>query len=98
MTEIRQTAEFAKWLKALRDIRAKAKVLVRIERLADGNSGNVKAVGGGVSELKIDFGPGYRVYFANRGEALIILLTGGDKDSQADDVKKAKRILSELED
>jgi putative addiction module killer protein len=85
---IRQTVEFDKWLRGLRDPRGKAKVLVRIDRLALGNPGNVRPVGEGVSELRIDFGPGYRVYYQQRGD-LIYLLCGGDKDSQDTDVQKA---------
>src|SRR3984893_2482440 len=98
MIEVRQTAEFAEWLRELSDIRAKAKIAARIDRLALGNPGDVAAVGEGVSELRIHFGPGHRVYFVQRGRALVILLCGGDKSSQAGDIKTAKQLASELED
>lgn len=95
MVEIIRSETFDRWLRKLSDRRAAAKVQVRIDRLALGNAGDVKPVGGGVSELRIDAGPGYRVYFARRGERLIILLCGGDKSSQGDDIRTASRILSE---
>lgn len=96
MVEIRKTELFANWLDNLRDIRAKARVLVRIERLASGNAGDVKPIGEGVSEMRIDHGPGYRVYFIQRGSALIILLAGGDKSSQSRDIKSAIRLARNL--
>ena len=96
MVEIRKTELFAKWLDNLRDIKAKARVLVRIERLASGNAGDVKPVGEGVSEMRIDYGPGYRVYFIQRGSELIILLAGGDKSSQSRDIKAAVRLAQNL--
>jgi len=96
MIEIRKTELFAKWLDNLRDIQAKACVLVRIERLASGNAGDVKPVGEGVSEMRIDYGPGYRVYFIQRGSELIILLAGGDKSSQSRDIKAAIRLAQNL--
>lgn len=83
MIEIRKTDVFAQWLDGLRDIQARARVQARIERLAAGNSGDVEPVGEGVSELRINYGPGYRVYFKKRGRELIILLAGGDKSTQA---------------
>jgi putative addiction module killer protein len=98
MIEVRQTAEFAEWLRALSDIRAKAKIAARIDRLALGNPGDVAPVGEGVSELRVHYGPGYRVYFVQRGRALVILLCGGDKSTQAGDIKAAKQLASELED
>jgi len=96
MVEIRKTELFAKWIDNLRDVQAKARVLVRIERLASGNTGDVKPVGEGISEMRIDYGPGYRVYFTKRGSELIILLAGGDKGSQAADIKVAIRLASNL--
>ena len=96
MTEIRKTAVFAKWLDALREIRARARVLARIERLAVGHSGDARPVGEGVSELRIDYGPGYRVYFKKRGRSLIILLAGGDKRTQARDIRTALRLAQNL--
>ncbi|GFE56523.1 toxin, RelE family protein [Geobacter sp. AOG1] len=96
MTEIRKTELFATWLDSLRDIQAKARVLIRIERLALGNAGDVKPVGEGVSEMRIDYGPGYRVYFIQRGSELIILLAGGDKSSQSRDIKAAIRLAQNL--
>ena len=96
MIEIRKTELFAKWLDDLRDIQAKARVLVRIERLASGKAGDVKPVGEGISEMRIDYGPGYRVYYTKRGSELIILLAGGDKSSQSRDIKAAIRLAQNL--
>jgi putative addiction module killer protein len=87
--EVRQTATFVRWLKGLRDRQARARILVRIQRLSLGNPGDVRAVGEGVSELRIDWGAGYRVYFIARGEALVVLLAGGDKRTQAADIRAA---------
>jgi putative addiction module killer protein len=94
--EIRKTEIFAKWLDGLRDIRARARVLARIERLAAGNPGEVAPVGEGVSELRIDYGPGYRVYYKQFGEVLVILLAGGDKQTQTKDIKTALRLARNL--
>lgn len=94
--EIRRTDLFASWLDALRDIRARARVQARIERMATGHFGDAKAVGEGVSELRIDYGPGYRVYFTKRGSQLIILLVGGDKSSQSRDIQTAQRLARDL--
>jgi putative addiction module killer protein len=96
MIEIRKTDVFVDWLDGLKDIRARARVLVRIERLAAGNPGDVKPVSEGVSELRIDYGPGYRVYFKKRGKELVILLAGGDKSSQSRDIKTALRLARNL--
>ena|SRR5579872_3160585 len=97
MLEIRETKEFANWLEALRDQVGKAKILVRIQRLASGNPGDVRPVGDGVSELRINYGPGYRIYYIRRGAAFIILLCGGDKGSQEKDIAKARKLAGELE-
>lgn len=96
MVEIRKTDIYAKWLDGLRDIRARARILVRVERLAAGNPGNVKPVGKGVSELRIDYGPSYRVYFIQHGQEVVILLAGGDKRTQAKDIKTALRLAQNL--
>jgi putative addiction module killer protein len=96
MLGIRQTETFSRWIDGLADVRARARVQVRIERLAGGNAGDVKPVGEGVSELRIDYGPGYRVYFTKRGDELLILLAGGSKRSQAVDIKTALRLARNL--
>jgi putative addiction module killer protein len=96
MLEIRKTEIFAKWLDNIPDIRARARILVRIERLAAGNHGDVEPVGEGVSELRIDYGPGYRVYYKKQGRTVIILLAGGDKHSQAKDIKATLRLARNL--
>jgi len=97
MIEVRQTAIFAEWMVGLRDLRARAKIAARIDRLALGNPGDVEPVGEGVSELRIHFGPGYRVYFKRQGPTLIVLLCGGDKSAQARDIKAAKALAAKLE-
>jgi putative addiction module killer protein len=94
--EVRQTAAFSSWLAELRDQKAVARIDIRIRRLSLGNPGDVKAVGEGVSELRIDFGPGYRVYFVQRRQIAIILLCGGDKKSQDADIARAKILAKEL--
>ena len=96
MIEIRKTKIFAKWLDGLHDIRARARILVRIERLMTGNPGDVKPVGGGVSEMRINYGPGYRVYYKLQGEKVVILLAGGDKRTQAKDIKIALSLAQNL--
>ena len=96
MVEIRKTDLFVQWLDDLSDHQARARVQARIERLATGNPGDVAPVGEGVSELRIDYGPGYRVYFRKRGQELIILLAGGDKSTQAKDIKAALRLARNL--
>ncbi len=98
MIEIRKTELFVQWLDRLRDLQARARVQARIERLAAGNPGDVEPVGEGVSELRVNYGPGYRVYFRKRGRELIILLAGGDKSTQAKDIKTALRLARHLLD
>lgn len=96
MIEIRKTDEYAKWLDGLRDLQARARIQARVERLRSGNPGDVKPVGSGVSEMRIDYGPGYRIYFIQRGELLIVLLAGGDKRTQETDIKTALRLAEHL--
>ena len=97
MIEVRRTGEFIDWLVALRDIPARARIAKRIDRIALGNFGDAKSVGGGVSELRFTFGPGYRVYYTRRGDIVVILLCGGDKGSQEQDIERAKAIAKEIE-
>ncbi len=94
---IQQTDTFANWHATLRDLRARIAIARRIDRAACGNLGDVKAVGDGVSEMRVDIGPGYRLYFTRRGEVLILLLCGGDKSSQPRDIALARRLAGELE-
>jgi len=96
MMEIRKTDVFAKWIDGLRDIQARSRILVRIERLVAGNPGDVKPIGEGVSELRIDYGPGYRLYYTICGFEVIILLVGGDKHTQARDIRTALRLARNL--
>jgi len=96
MFEIRKTETFARWIDELRDIHARARIQARIERLATGNPNDVRPVGEGVSELRIDYGPGYRVYYTKRGRTVLILLAGGDKRTQATDIKTALRLARNL--
>jgi putative addiction module killer protein len=96
MIEVRQSEAFAAWLQGLRDERARAKISVRIRRLSLGNFGDVKPVGEGVGELRIDYGAGYRLYFVRRGAAVVVLLCGGDKRTQAEDIKVAKGMAKQL--
>ena len=98
MIEVRQTKTFANWLGRLRDGRGRARIVERIRRIERGNPGDVRPVGGGVSEMRVDFGPGYRVYFVRRGAVVILLLCGGDKSSQAADIKRAKALAQKDED
>jgi putative addiction module killer protein len=95
VVEIIRSATFDKWLSGLKDARGRARVLVRIDRLALGNPGDVRPVGVGISEMRIDFGPGYRVYFMRRGQLLIVVLAGGDKSTQASDIATAKSIAEQ---
>jgi len=94
--EIRETIVFAAWFGALRDVNAKARILTRIRRLSLGNPGDVKAVGQGISELRVDYGPGYRIYFAHRGATLVILLAGGDKGTQRQDIALARELAQRV--
>ena len=96
MLEIRQTSTYADWFSNLRDRAAQTRVDIRIRRLSLGNPGDVKPIGEGVSELRVDYVPGYRVYFIKRAELYVVLLAGGDKSSQANDVAKAKALAREL--
>ena len=96
MLEVRQTDVFTDWFAGLRDREARARITVRIRRLSLGNPGDVNPVGGGVSEMRIDYGPGYRVYFVRRGEALVILVAGGDKGTQDRDIATAIELARDL--
>jgi putative addiction module killer protein len=96
MIEIRKTEHFAKWIDSLQDIRARARIQARIERLIIGNPGDVKAVGEGVSEMRIDHGPGYRVYYTQLGRSVVILLAGGNKSTQDRDIRTALRLARNL--
>ena len=96
MLEVRQTDTFASWLRALKDANAVARIAARIRRLELGNLGDVKPVGEGVSELRIDYGPGYRIYFIRQGNTVVILLCGGDKRTQNKDIRTAKRMAKEV--
>ncbi|EHK66585.1 type II toxin-antitoxin system RelE/ParE family toxin [Achromobacter arsenitoxydans] len=97
MISVRTTAAFDDWFSKLRDIRARARIQIRIDRLEMGNPGDCKAVGGGIIELRIDYGPGYRVYFTQRGAVLVMLLCGGDKSTQQADITRAKAIAAALD-
>jgi putative addiction module killer protein len=96
MIEVRQTDVFRTWLASLRDVVGKAVIARRLSRIESGNLGDAKSVGSGVSELRIDFGPGYRVYYTKRGKTVVLLLIGGDKDSQTRDIAKAKALAAQL--
>ncbi|MCE2458270.1 MAG: type II toxin-antitoxin system RelE/ParE family toxin [Dehalococcoidia bacterium] len=96
MFEIRQTEVYVLWFRRLRDRQARVRIDNRIRRLSLGNPGDVRPVGEGVSEIRIDYGPGYRVYFVRQGEALIVLLAGGDKDSQERDIRRALELARGL--
>jgi putative addiction module killer protein len=96
MTEVRQTAEFARWLRRLADPGAFARIVARIRRLELGNLGDRKSLGGGLMELRIDHGPGYRVYFIQRGTEIVILLCGGDKRTQRKDIARARDLAEML--
>jgi len=98
MIEVRQTEIFADWFTSLKDRKAKARIQARIDRMEMGNFGDVAPVGQGVSEMRIFYGAGYRVYFVQRGSIVMILLCGGDKSSQTSDINKAKELVKQLED
>lgn len=98
MIDLRRSAAFDRWLSNLRDRHAAARVQARLDRLATGNPGDMKPVGGGISELRIDYGPGYRVYFMRRGPLLVILLCGGDKSTQQQNIAMAKSIAAQWRD
>ncbi|MFH0977524.1 MAG: type II toxin-antitoxin system RelE/ParE family toxin [Spirochaetota bacterium] len=97
MVEIRQTETYRKWFISLRDRNAKVRIDIRIRRISLGNPGDVKSVGEGISELRIDYGPGYRIYFIRKESQIIILLAGGDKSTQSRDIKKARELAREME-
>lgn len=94
--EVRKTDTYDKWIRNLRDSQARNRILVRINRLVSGNPGDVRSVGQGVSELRIDYGPGYRVYYKQQGDTLVILLAGGDKSSQSKDIQNALKLAKNL--
>ncbi len=96
MIEVRKTDAYEKWFQALRDMRAQARINVRIRRLSLGNPGDVRPAGAGISELRIGYGPGYRVYFMQQGEKVVVLLGGGDKGSQSRDIAAAQRLAKEI--
>ena len=96
MIEVRQTAEFSGWLRRLRDANAVARIVARIRRMELGNPGDVRSVGKGVMEMRIAYGPGYRVYYVHRGAVIVILLCAGDKRTQRDDIKRAQEFAERL--
>ena len=96
--ELIKSSTFDRWMNSLRDVRAAARIQLRLDRMALGNPGDVKTVGDGVSEMRIDYGPGYRVYFMQRGRLVVILLCGGDKSTQSKDILQAKAIAAEWKD
>mgnify|MGYP000216849932 FL=1 len=98
MIQIQQTETYAKWFAGLRDRVVRARIDIRIRRLSLGNAGDTKPVGEGVSELRVDHGPGYRIYFIQRGEVVIVLLAGGDKSTQDKDIRNAKALANDLKE
>lgn len=96
MIEVRQTDDFAKWFKSLKDRQVRARIQARIDRIGLGSFGDCEPVGGGISEMRIHFGPGYRVYFIQRGTEIVVLLAGGSKRTQSKDILKAKRLADNL--
>lgn len=95
---LEKTSEFDKWLRKLNDRKAKAKILLRLQRIESGNLGDVSSVGDGIEEIRVHFGPGYRIYFKKQGDKLILLLIGGDKSTQDSDIKKAKSIWNQYKE
>jgi len=98
LREVVQSTTFSHWLSGLRDREARARILVRIDRLASGNPGDVRPVGSGISELRIDYGPGYRVYFVERTTVLVVLLCGGDKRTQSADIRRARKVAMQWQE
>ena len=98
MLQIQQTETYARWFAGLRDRVARARIDIRIRRLSLGNAGDAKPVGEGISEMRVDHGPGYRVYFIQRGEVVIVLLAGGDKSTQDKDIRNAKALAKDLKE
>lgn len=96
LIQIQQTETYSRWFSRLRDRQARARILIRVRRLSLGNPGDVTPVGGGVSEMRIHNGPGYRIYFTRRGHTLIVLLAGGEKKTQQRDVRRAQKLAEEL--
>ncbi len=96
VVNLRQTQEFRDWLHRLRDEKGKARIVSRLRRMELGNPGDARSLGGGLNELRIDFGPGYRVYFVSQGASAVLLLCGGDKDTQRRDIERARELLKEL--
>ena len=98
MVQVQLASAFRHWLEALRDEQARTRIKMRIRRLKAGNPGDVKSVGGGLFEMRIDYGPGYRVYFVRRSRSAVMLLAGGDKDSQGRDIASARQLARDLEE
>ena len=98
MVELKQTETFRKWRLQLRDERTRALIASRLDRLAFGNAGDARPVGGGISELRVDYGPGFRIYFQKRANSIVLLLCGGDKSTQAKDIRRARRLAEQLRD
>lgn len=97
MFTVLQTEVFQDWLDALKDVRGRVRIAAQLRRIEAGNLGDWKTVGGGVSEMRVDFGPGYRLYFTRRQNIIIVMLAGGDKSTQARDIKRAQALLQQLE-
>jgi len=98
MLEVRQTQQFRTWLRRLKDSNAVARIVARIRRMEQGNFGDTRSVGAGVMELRVDYGPGYRIYYVNRGAKIVILLCGGDKRMQQQDIRRAHDLVRDLEE